>query len=130
SDFDGLDPTLDAKLVRFRQGCKQYDVDGDNRLRLGHPTESQGLPGAAELTTKGWPAGAFADATHDGYVDEFDIFLNHYDTNHDGDVVLSSRFTAGTANAGRAVEFTADDDLALLIDGGNPDRNKNGVYGF
>ncbi|HVU64555.1 MAG TPA: hypothetical protein VHC70_11305 [Phycisphaerales bacterium] len=129
-DFDHLDASLDAKLLRFRQGCAQYDVDGDNRLRVGHPVESQGLPGGAELTSKGWPANAFADATHDGYVDEFDIFINHYDANHDGDVVLSSRFTSGTVNDGRSAEFTSDDDLALLIDGGNPDRNKNGVYGF
>jgi hypothetical protein len=129
-DFDKLDASLDAKLARFRLGCKQYDVDGDNRLRIAHPTESQGLPGSAELTAAGWPAGAFADATHDGYVDEFDIFINHYDANHDGDVVLSSRFTAGTVNAGRSPEFTGDDDLALLIDGGNADRNKNGISGF
>jgi hypothetical protein len=129
-DFDHLDASLDAKLARFRQGVAQYDVDGDNRLRVGHPIESQGLPGGAELTAKGWPANAFADATHDGYVDEFDIFINHYDANHDGDVVLSSRFTNGTVNAGRTPEFTADDDLALLIDGGNPDRNQNGVSGF
>ncbi|HMN39333.1 MAG TPA: hypothetical protein PKE29_00710 [Phycisphaerales bacterium] len=129
-DFDKLNNSLDAKLARFRLGCKQYDTDGDNRLRISHPTESQGLPGAAELTSNGWPAGAFADATHDGYVDEFDIFLNHYDTNGDGDVVLSSRFTTGTINAGRSPEFTDDDDLALLIDSGNADRNRNGVSGF
>jgi hypothetical protein len=130
SDFDGLDPSLDAKLARFRLGCKQYDVDGDNRLRVNHPTESQGLPGGVEMLASGWAPGSFADATHDGYVDEFDIFLNHYDANHDGDVVLSSRLTAGTANAGRAAEFTADDDLAVLLDGANPDRNSNGVSGF
>jgi hypothetical protein len=129
-DFDKLNNTLDAKLARFRAGCRQYDVDGDNRLRINHPTESQGLPGSTELTANGWPAGAFSDATHDGYVDEFDIFLNHYDTNHDGDVVLSTLLTAGTVNAGRTAEFTADDDLALLLDNAMPDRNRNGVYGF
>ncbi len=130
SDFSGLNNTLDAKLARFRAGCRTYDVDGDNRLRVNHPTESQGLPGAAEMTANGWPTGAFSDATHDGYVDEFDIFLNHYDTNHDGDVVLSTLLSAGTVNAGRTPEFTADDDLAVLLDGANPDRNQNGVFGF
>jgi hypothetical protein len=63
-------------------------------------------------------------------VDEFDVFLNHYDANHDGDVVLSNRFTTGTINAGRAAEFTADDDLGLLIDNGNADRNKNSISGY
>lgn len=129
-DFDGLDASLDAKLARFRQACKQYDVDGDNRLRLGHAVESQGLPGAAELASKGWPGNAFADATKDGYVDEFDLFINHYDANKDGEVVLSARLTSGTPAAGRTAEFTADDDLGLLIDNANPDRNRNGVYGF
>lgn len=129
-DFDGLNNTLDAKLARFRAACKQYDVDGDNRLRVGHPVESQGLPGAAEMAAKGWAPNSFSDATKDGYVDEFDIFINHFDVNRDGDVVLSARLTAGTPNAGRTPEFTADDDLALLIDNANPDRNANGVYGF
>lgn len=129
-DFDGLDATLDAKLARFRQALAQYDVDGDNRLRVGHPIESQGLPGTAELNAKGWSANAFADVTRDGYVDEFDIFINHYDTNRDGDVVLSARLTAGTPNAGRTPEFTADEDLAFLVDNANADRNANGISGF
>lgn len=130
SDFEGLDATLDAKLARFYQALKQYDVDGDNRLRVGHPIESQGLPGAAELTSKNWPSNAFSDVTRDGFVDDFDIFINHYDTNRDGDVVLSARLTAGTPSAGRAAEFSSDDDLALLIDSNNPDRNRNGISGF
>jgi hypothetical protein len=129
-DFDGLDASLDAKIARFRQACATYDVDGDNRLRIGHSIESQGLPGTAELSSKSWPANAFADATKDGYVDEFDLFINHYDTNRDGDVVLSSTLTSGTPAAGRAAEFSADNDLAFLIDNSNPDRNRNGVSGY
>lgn len=129
-DFDGLDNGLNAKLLRFRTACRTFDVDGDNRLRVGHPIESQGLPGSAELTTRGWPAGAFSDVTRDGFVDEFDIFINHYDANRDGQVVLGARLTAGTPNTGRTAEFTTDEDLALLIDNANPDRNRNGVFGF
>lgn len=129
-DFDKLDASLDAKLARLRSACKTYDVDGDNRLRVRHPTESQGLPGTAELSGKGWAPGTFADVTRDGYVDDFDIFINHYDANGDGDVVLGAAFTAGTPNASRSVEFSADNDLALLLDSGNPDRNRNGVYGY
>lgn len=129
-DFDRLNSTLDAKLTRFRTACRQYDVDGDNRLRAGHPVESQGLPGSSELTTNGWGANSFADCTRDGYVDEFDIFINHYDTNRDGELVLSSRLTSGTPAAGRSAEFTVDDDLGLMIDNANADRNRNGVSGF
>ncbi len=129
-DFDRLDSTLDAKLARFRTATRQYDVNGDNRLRVAHPIESQGLPGGAELTTRNWPANSFRDATRDGAVDEFDIFINHYDANNDGELVLPASLTAGTPAAGRPSEFTADLDLALLIDNANPDRNRNGVLGF
>lgn len=130
SDFDKLDSSLDSILARFRAGCKQYDVDGDNRLRVGHPIESQGLPGVTELQSKGWSASAFADSTRDGYVDEFDLFINRYDVNHDGDVVCAASLTNGTTNQGRSPEFTTDTDLALLIDASNPDRNRNGIYGY
>jgi hypothetical protein len=130
SDFDGLDTSLDAKLARFRQACRTYDTNGDNRLRIGHPIESQGLPGATELTTRGWTNNAFADSTRDGFVDEFDVFINHYDADRDGSVVLAGVLTAGTPAAGRAAEFGVDNDLALLIDDSDPDRNRNGVSGF
>lgn len=130
SDFSNIDASLDAKLARLYQGIAQYDVDGDNRLRAGHPVESQGLPGNTELTSRSWPANTFSDVTRDGYVDDFDVFINHYDTNRDGDVVLSAALTAGTPNAGRSPEFTADNDLAFLIDSANPDRNRNGVSGY
>ncbi|MBY0309344.1 MAG: hypothetical protein K2Q09_11430, partial [Phycisphaerales bacterium] len=73
---------------------------------------------------------AFQDVSGDGYIDDFDIFLKHYDTNGDGKVVLSVALTAGTPASGQTPEFTADDDLARLIDSGLPDRNKNGVYGW
>lgn len=130
SDFTNIDSSLDAKLVRFHQGVDQYDVDGDNRLRIAHPTESQGLPGGTELTSRSWPANAFSDATRDGFVDDFDVFINHFDADRDGNVVLSSVLTAGTANSGTSPEFTSDNDLAFLIDSGMPDRNRNGISGF
>jgi hypothetical protein len=63
-------------------------------------------------------------------VDEFDVFIKHYDRNGDGRVVLSSALTAGTPAQGATAEFTTDDDLALLIDSSNPDRNRNSVSGF
>lgn len=130
SDFSNIDSSLDAKLTRLYTGIASYDVDGDNRLRVYHPTESQGLPGAAELTSKSWPSDTYSDVTRDGYVDDFDVFINHYDGNNDGDVVLSSTLTAGTPNAARAAEFTSDEDLAFLVDSAMPDRNRNGIWGF
>jgi len=138
SDFAGIDPTgLDPKLDAFFASMSGSDVDGDNRLRVGHPTESAGIPaGTIDYDGDGQPDDAFADVTGDGYVDEFDIFLKHYDTNGDGRVTLSNALTAGTPAQGQAAEFVTsggnsiDEDMALLIDSSTPDRNRNGVWGF
>ena len=139
SDFMGLDDILDAKLTDFFAGLDAFDVDGDSRLRIGHPIESGGIPGAdTDYDSDGVDDNAFADVTGDGYVDEFDIFINHYDADGDGRVTLSAALIAGTpaGNVGATPEFVlpdgtpADDDLALMIDGAAPDRNNNGVYGF
>lgn len=126
SDFWGLDPNLDAELTRLFNALADYDVDKDNRLRVDHPIERQGIPDFSNL---GYP-GTSADVTQDGYVDEFDIFIMFFDADRDGQVVLSTELTDGTPAEGRSPEFTLDDDLALLIDSSRPDRNNNGVYKF
>lgn len=130
SDFVGKNPTLDSKLSQFWASVASSDVDGDNRLRVGHPIEGANFPANQDFDGDGQPDNAFDDVTGDGYVDEFDIFIKHYDRNGDGRVTLSAALTAGTPAAGMTPEFTDDDDLALLIDSANPDRNKNGISGF
>jgi hypothetical protein len=130
SDFFGLNSQLDSRLTRLFNALAASDVDKDNRLRIGHATEGSAIPADTDTDGNGQPDGAYADATRDGYIDEFDVFINFYDSNHDGRVTMSSALTAGTAAEGSSAEFTADDDLALLIDGGNADRNRNGVSGW
>jgi len=135
SDFAGLAASLDAKLVDLNASIDAADVDGDGRLRVGHPIEGQALGDGGQLNGNDYDGdgqgdGAFDDATGDGYVDEFDAFINQYDTNGDGKVTLSSSLTAGTPAQGQTPEFEADDNLALLIDSNNPDRNRNGLYGY
>ncbi|GAB4384069.1 MAG: hypothetical protein Kow0022_05490 [Phycisphaerales bacterium] len=139
SDFAGLDPVLDAKLADFYAGVDSYDVDGDNRLRTGHPIESLGIPANdTDYDADGDDDIAFGDVTGDGYVDEFDIFILHYDADGDGRVTLSAALIAGTPAeaAGATPEFVnasgepVDDDLALMIDASNPDRNRNGISGW
>lgn len=130
SDFYGLNAQLDARLNRLFSALAASDIDKDNRLRIGHATEGAAIPADTDTNNDGQPDGAFADATRDGYLDEFDVFINFYDANRDGKVTLSAALTAGTPAEGQSPEFTADDDLALLIDGGNKDRNRNGVYGW
>ncbi len=138
SDFLGLDPVLDTKIIEFFIGLSTNDVDGDNLLRVGHPIEGAGIPADDDFDGDGDLDGAFVDATQDGYLGEIDIFIRHYDTNGDNRVTLSAALIEGTRAGldGSSPEFVGsggeaiDEDLALLIDGGRPDRNENGVYGF
>lgn len=138
SDFYGLDPDLDRKLELFWEALALNDLDGDNRLRIGHPIEGQGIPADDDFDGDGTLDGAFVDATQDGYLDDMDIFIRHYDRDNDNRVTLSAALIEGTP-AGAAMktpEFVnpsgdpIDDDLALLIDGSRPDRNRNGIYGW
>lgn len=136
SDFFGLNATLDKKLTDFFTALAANDVDRDNRLRIGHSTEGAGIPVDKDYDGDGDMDGAFTDVTEDGFLDEYDIFLRHYDANNDGKVVLSSALKAGTPAALWNSEFVSstggavDDDLAYLLDTANPDRNRNGVSGF
>ncbi len=137
SDFKGLDPVLDQKLADFYTAVASSDVDHDNRLRVGHPVEGAAIPDMDGGDYGGDPEQSpFADITGDGYVDEFDIFINHFDADGDGRVMLSDALRAGTPNEMETAEFVdssgnpIDDDLAFLVDSWNPDRNRNGVYGF
>lgn len=145
SDFYGLDGTLDAKIDDYYANLALHDVDGDNRLRVGHPLEGAGLnvdgdPDGEPLSgvdydEDGAPDGAFGDITGDGFVDEFDLFIHHFDENGDGKVAIGDWMAIGTPGELATAEFTSgggsiDADLAYLIDNSNPDRNKNGIYGF
>jgi len=125
-----LNAQLDDKLNDFYAAILVDDVDGDNRLRELHSVESSSLTAlnAEDYDNDSTADQAFRDVTADGTVDEFDIFLKHYDSNGDGKVILSDALTQGTIHAGMAPEFEADDSLAVLIDSGNPDRNRNGRF--
>ncbi len=121
SDFYGLDATLDDALDAFFEGVIARDIDGDNRLRVSHPGEAQGLPNPTthpSLFADG--ASPFGDATRDGYVDDFDLFLNFYGAD-DG---------SGRKRVALATVNVPDADLMYLIDSAVPDRNRNGVRAY
>ncbi len=136
SDFFGLESGLDAELTKLFNALATYDTDKDNRLRIGHATEGAHLPDYSGL---GY-AGTQCDVTGDGYLDEFDVFIMYYDGKNggsrDGAVTLGGALTAGTPSAGLTAEFvlgtgqSVDDQLGLMIDSANPDRNKNGIYSY
>ena len=116
SDFRGIDSSLDTSLDVLDLAILLSDVDGDNRLRPNHPTESTQLTG-----------GAIADHNSDGYVDDFDLFLYGYDADADGGVVYDQdlAFLAGLGVL--TEEFTADPQLGGLLDKARPDRNEDGT---
>lgn len=134
SDFYGIDTSLNNALDTLFSLLRSNDVDKDNRLRLSNATESNGIPAASATDdfnqdgTRG--DGPFADADADGYLDDFDLFMNRFDRDKDGRIILSAALTANTPAQGLSAEFTLDDDLAFTLDNALPDRNRNGVYGF
>jgi hypothetical protein len=118
SDFRHLDPLLDERLEAFHAAVALHDTDGDGRLRIHHPLEGQGL---ADLD------GAI-DRDGNQYLDEFDLFLAVFDANGDGRVVWDPARAAAAGLGTLEGEFVGiDDQLARLIDLGNPDRNHDGV---
>lgn len=120
SDFYGLDPALDALLDTFYAKVQEYDADGDNRLRPRHPTERLGLAGNPDLQ----------DYDGDEYVDDFDLFLAHFDANSDGMVVYNADLAAAAGIGSLPVEFSGiDEQLARLIDEAIADRDGDGIPG-
>ncbi|MCH8150963.1 MAG: hypothetical protein IH830_01150 [Planctomycetes bacterium] len=110
SDFYDLpgQAVLDVNLDTFFTQVAAFDVDGDGRLRPDHPIEVQGINAAP---------GVLVDYDLDEYVDDFDLFLAHFDANTDRRLVLADEFMG------------IDDQLARLIDEAYPDRDGDGVTG-
>ncbi|HIA62681.1 MAG TPA: hypothetical protein EYN93_07265 [Planctomycetaceae bacterium] len=116
SDFFGLDSVaLDGEMSNFFNLLLANDVDGDNRLRPNHPSESAGL------------GGSLIDYDGDQYVTEMDLFLSHYDSDGDIGVVYDAVLAAAAGSPGLAQEFSEDLQLAALIDNARSDRNGDGV---
>lgn len=116
SDFRHLHPGLTADIDLLVERIAEFDVDGDGRLRPNHPVEAQGLNGLN-----------FEDRDGDQYIDDFDLFLMHFDTNNDGMIVYDADLANAAGLGILAVEFNADLQLARLIDTANADRNGDGV---
>lgn len=114
SDFANLNDDLDDDLKYLHGTLIENDANGDNRINLANASETDGLD-----------EGDFADDLNgDGYLDEFDYFLKHFDSDGDGRVELSEM----ESNADDDAEQTAL-DLFELIDTFNRDRNRNGEEG-
>ncbi|HEX7008592.1 MAG TPA: hypothetical protein VF184_01330, partial [Phycisphaeraceae bacterium] len=75
SDFYGLDSQLDSDLDTLRQWLVANDANGDNRLNVSSSSETQNLSNPQNY-----------DKNNDGYIDEYDYFLAHFDSNADGKI--------------------------------------------
>jgi hypothetical protein len=124
SDFRSINAALDQKLNFFDQAVATDDADNDNRMRSQHTGESNGLTSATDdyRDNTGTNDSPYQDVTGDGFVDEYDIFLDHFDANNDNRVSRAEFTTAG----GQLVDASLFD----LIDSSEPDRNRNKVSGF
>ncbi len=118
SDFFHLNLALDDVLTTYFGRMVLYDVDGDGRLRPDHPAEGAGLAGYPELVDYDLPP--------DGYVDDFDLFMAHYDADGDRRLVYDGNLTNEVGLGILTEEFTDDLQLARLIDNFNPDRDGDG----
>ena len=94
SDFRGLNSDLDDSLDNLLDWLKVNDSDGDNRLQVANTGETDGIADAASL-----------DLSGDGYIDEFDFFLNQFDDNGDGRVSATELNTSGDINAAQLMEL-------------------------
>jgi hypothetical protein len=117
SDFRDLSAALDTRLDQLVAEITAHDVDGDGRLRPAHSVEGAGLA-----------ALGLVDRDGNGFVDDFDLFLEAFDHDHDGGVVWDRTRTAAAGLGDATEEFHGvDDQLARLIDLAVPDRNGDGV---
>ncbi|MDZ4830249.1 MAG: hypothetical protein SGJ09_08655 [Phycisphaerae bacterium] len=118
SDFYYLADELDTKLDTLYAAVKEFDTDGDARLRPANATEAQGISGNSELI----------DVDGNEYVDDFDLFLGRYDSNADKRVVYDENKALAAGQGSLSGEFVdVDDQLARLIDQWQPDRNSDGA---
>lgn len=104
SDFKGLDSDLDDDINLFRNTLISNDADGDNRINLASAAETNLIVDPDQY-----------DYDQDGYIDDYDFFLAHFDANADLKI-SDSEIDPTSADVNRQ-------QLMKLIDTfGNPSR--------
>ncbi len=107
SDFGGLDTALDANLTLLKNTLATNDANGDNRVNLADSREIQGITNPAQYDIDG-----------DGFVDDYDFFLAHYDTSAKGYITAVDMNTSSNVDAAQL--FTMIDTF------GDPNRTGYG----
>lgn len=107
SDFRGLDSQIDTAIDQLVGTLIDNDMDGDNRININDSAEIINLSNPDSL-----------DTNRDGYIDDYDMFLDHFDTN--GDLSLSAT-ELDTSN-----NIVAAQLLTLIDTFGDPSRDGYG----
>ncbi len=136
SDFYHLATDLDTSLdqlygaIADGGGDGPDDTDNDNRLMIYHPEEAANIPAG------------LVDYNGDEFLDDWDLFLDRFDTNGTpGKVVYDAVLAAAAGYSSATEEFddTLDIDgdldtdepidlgLVTLIDSVYPDRDQDGI---
>lgn len=95
SDFRGLDDDLDADLDALMGSIIADDQNGDNRLSIYDSTEVADYSNPEDYDLNG-----------DGYIDEYDFFLSHFDSGSSPGQISLSELEAGM-DAQRAAQLMA-----------------------
>ncbi|MFW6039111.1 MAG: TadE/TadG family type IV pilus assembly protein, partial [bacterium] len=75
SDFTGINGELDDDLEALRGTLVTNDVNKDNRISVSSESETEGLSNPSSY-----------DLNNDGYIDDYDFFLKHFDSDGNGQV--------------------------------------------
>jgi len=94
SDFSGLNDDLDDDLQLLANTLAINDRDYDNRINLASVTETDGIDDPEAL-----------DFNSDGYIDDYDFFIKHYDDNGDLSVTATELDTASDISLAQLLEL-------------------------
>ena len=100
SDFTHFDSALATKIAAFQAFLASKHTGYDNRVSVNNATE------LAAATAAG-----YADTNHDGYIDEYDLFLKQYDKNNDRAISVAEFTNSSTGQSFDANLFAAIDSL-------------------
>ena len=105
SDFRGLNDELDTKLDALLGSIIEHDQDGDNRLSIYNSTEVEDFSDPSSY-----------DIDNDGFITEFDFFLEHFDTSSSPGQITTSELEAELET------LDALQLMALIDTSGSPNR--------
>jgi hypothetical protein len=112
SDFRHLDSQLAARIDQFQAFLEAHHNGYDNRVSVNDEDEYNLAVSAG-----------FDDTNEDGFVDDYDLFLAHYDSNGDKAIAASEFTDSSTGQLVDANLFAAIDGLGGPLYAGDPIRD-------